>query len=94
MSDRKIIRVSAETEAAIRDYAEGKGLQVGEAADKLVGTAVARLGALKRYSANKQPQAPGKPKKKAKASAKSATKKVAKKAKSTANGAAEHVAQA
>ncbi len=107
MSDRKVIRVSEETEAAIRAYAESKRrpdgeggeilVTVGEAADMLIGTAIARLAALKRYGSNKTPQAPGKPRKAAKkASAKKASaKKVStKKAASATNGAAEHHAEA
>lgn len=102
MSERKIIRVSAESEETVREYAEAKGIQIGEAADALIGTAAARLAALKRYAANKQPQAPGKPKKSAakkaskktaaKADAKSgaAKKKLKKKAAAAANGAAAH----
>lgn len=85
MSDRKVLRVSEETEASVRAYAEAKGIPVGEAADKLIGTAVARLDALKRYASNKQPLPPGKPRKKAeakpaKAKAKKAKAKKAKKA--------------
>lgn len=105
MSDRKVIRVSEETEAAIRAYGESKGVQIGEAADLLIGTATARLNALKRYSANKQPQAPGKPRAKkaaAKAKSKGAKKTAAKrvrvekkpKASAALNGAAEHHAEA
>lgn len=85
MSDRKVVRVSDETEKFAREYGASKEIGVGEAIDALVATAKNRLQALKRYASNKQPQSPGKPRKKA------ATKKVKKaKSKSRANGSAVH----
>lgn len=86
MSDnRKVIRIDAEVEEMVRDYAEEKGITIGEAADKLISTGVSRLTALKRYAKNREPMPPGKPRKKAapkrkskttaKAKAKTATKK-------------------
>lgn len=96
MSDRKVIRVSEETETVVREYAEAKNIQIGEAADLLIGTASARLNALKRYAANKQPQAPGKPRKPKKtASAKKTAKAKGTNGHAKTNGAAaEHHAQA
>ncbi len=94
-SEKKVIRVSADSEKAIKAYAEKRGIQVSEAADALIGTAVSRLNALARYSKNQGAQAPGKPRKKV-AAKKVAAKKVAakkvstKKAASTTNGAAAH----
>jgi hypothetical protein len=84
--DRKVIRVSADSEKAIKAYAEKRGVSVGEAADALLNTAVSRLNALARYAKNKEPQAPGKPRKKA------AAKKAAPKAKAKAKPAAKKTA--
>jgi hypothetical protein len=85
--DRKIIRVSAESDKAIRTYADRKGVEVGEAVDALIATAVSRLNALTRYKKTKDGGAPkGKPKKAAK---KAAAKKASAK-KTSANGAAAH----
>ncbi len=99
-SDRKIIRVSAESDKVIRDYAERRGLEFGDAADSLITTAVSRLNALRRYSKNnKEPQAPGKPRPKKSAGEKkkaAAAKKVARKAnaqaaaRARANGTGAH----
>lgn len=52
------ITLQPKTEATIKAYAKKRDLTPPEAADKLVGTAVARLGALAKY-ANKQ-KAPAK----------------------------------
>ena len=89
---RKLIRVSAESDKAIRDYGERRGIDFGEAADALIGTAVSRLNALKRYTKNREPQAPGKKKAAKKAATKSAKPKASAKkkaaTKSATNGAA------
>jgi len=87
--DRKIIRVSPESDKAIRDYSEKRGIEFGDAADALISTAVSRLNALKRYTKNREPQAPGKKKaaKKKTAATKSA-KASAKKKTAATNGAA------
>lgn len=82
-SNRKVIRIAADAEEQVRQYAEEKGIGVGEAADALIKTAVSRLNALKRYAKNKEPQAPGKPRKKAAKKAKAPKK-------SLANGVAAH----
>ncbi len=90
---RKIIRVSPESDKAIRDYSEKRGMEFGDAADALIATAVSRLNALKRYSKNREPQAPGKRKAAKKASAKPAKAKASakkKQAASATNGAAAH----
>ena len=79
--DRKIIRVSAESDKAIRAYANKRGVEVGEAVDSLIATAISRLNALTRYKKSKD-GAPAKPKK--------AAKKAKAKSKSSANGAAAH----
>ena len=50
MSDRIVVRVSPETDKQLRAYAERKGMTLGEAADALVGTAVARLEAVSRWA--------------------------------------------
>ncbi len=100
MSERKIIRVSDESEQIARKYSEAKGIGIGEAADLLFKTADSRLGCLKRYAENHT--APPKPRKKkekvaAKASSKTGAKKkkAAKRApKAASNGVAEHVAEA
>lgn len=76
--DRKVIRVSAESEAIVRKYAEKNEIPVGEAADKLLSTADSRLKALARHAKNRK--AEGKP----------AKKRTAKKKRSAANGAAAH----
>ncbi len=68
---KKIVRVSAESDKAIRTYAERRGLDMGEAADALIATAVSRLNALKKYSKNHKGDAKPAPKKKTKAKAKS-----------------------
>lgn len=81
---RKIIRVSAESDKAIRDYGERRGIEFGEAADALIGTAVSRLNALKRYTKNREPQAPGKKKAAKKIAAKSAKPKATAKKKAAA----------
>ena len=82
MSDtRKVVRVSSESEEAIKEYAEQKGIQVGEAADALISTGVSRLAALKRYSSTKKPTTPGK---------KKSAKKAKARGKAHANGAAAH----
>ncbi len=88
MADRKVIRVSSESEQAIKEYAEAKGVPVGDAADALIGTAVSRLNALRRYAENK-----GQPKlKKRVKSAKKEGKPS--RAKTKSNGASEVMAQA
>ena len=50
MENRKVVRVSPEVEALIRKHAAARKLSLGEAADALVITGIARLEALKRYS--------------------------------------------
>lgn len=92
---RKIIRVSPESDKAIRTYAERRGLEFGDAADALIATAVSRLNALKKYSKSKHEGAPkGKPRSKKGATSKKAAKAApppARKAKAAhANGAAAH----
>lgn len=64
MSDRKVIRVSDEALASIQAYAEEKAITAGEAADKLIATAVGRRAALKAYTSTH----PAQPKKAAKRS--------------------------
>lgn len=73
--ERKIVRVSAESEKAIREYAEQKEIGNGEAVDALIATGVSRLKALAKYSAQKRPQAPGKPRAKKAAAKKAPAKK-------------------
>jgi hypothetical protein len=51
----KIIRVSAPVDKLVRQYAKDRALEVGEAADRLISTAVSRLAALSKY-ADAQPK--------------------------------------
>ncbi len=50
MTERKVIRVSAEIDQVVRAYAAERKLEVGEAADKLIATAHSRLTALQKYA--------------------------------------------
>lgn len=62
------IALHAETEKSIKAYAKKRNIQAPEAADKLVSTAIGRLGALAKYAqAQKAPK--GKAKKGAKTKA-------------------------
>lgn len=79
MSERKIIRISPDSEAFIRDYAEAKGLQFVDAADTVIDIAKRRLDALAKYGRGKKPKAPGKPRAKKSIKAKKAA-RAAKKA--------------
>lgn len=91
--NRKIIRVSPESDKAIRAYAEQRGIEYGEASDALIATAVSRLNALKRYSKSQGAGAakpPGKPKKEAKKKKPSAAQKAAAEAKKTARAEAKY----
>lgn len=67
------ITVSPETNANLKQYAQEKGIDVNEAADKLIDTAVGRLSAVRKYA--KKISKEGKP-----AKAKAAPKAKAKKA--------------
>ena len=64
--DRKVVRVSAESEGYIRGYANRRGMLIGEAADALIAMAIGRLAALARYAETKKPMPPGPRKKKPK----------------------------
>lgn len=61
-SERKVHRVSEASDKIIRSFAKSRGLEVGEAIDKLVKVADSRVGALERYAMGREE----KPRKKAK----------------------------
>lgn len=54
MSGRKSVSISEDSMKATAKYAEKLGIMVGEAADKLIATAVSRINALSRYSKNQK----------------------------------------
>lgn len=57
----KVLRVSAEIDTFIREYAEKKGVTVNEATDTLLATAKGRLEALAKYNGKLKDKAPAKP---------------------------------
>lgn len=93
MSEKKEIRatVEASTASFIAKYADKNELGIGEALDKLVGTAESRLAALARYAKNQKAEgAPKKPRAKKAAKPKGEKKpRKPKKAAEHANGAAQ-----
>lgn len=97
--EKKEVRMTilAATAKVIATYADKHELGVGEAVDKLIGVADARLKALSRYAKNKRADAaPPKTKTKTKKKAAAAKKPPAKKkaAAKSANGAAAAAAHA
>lgn len=50
MAKRVVVRVSSESAQFIRAFAAKKGLDLGEAADRLIKTVRGRLGALETYN--------------------------------------------
>ena len=88
MGDRVVVRISESSDAIVKDFAVSKGIDKGEAIDKLLSTAASRKKALAEYAA-KQPKTPRVRKAKAekaakKARAKKAVKPAAKKGKRAA----------
>jgi hypothetical protein len=71
MSERKVIRISAEAMKQVKELAKLYGIPDGEAADKAINTASSRLASLRKYSAKSSNGASRKPR----------TKKAAKKTK-------------
>lgn len=51
---RIVVRVSAESDATIRAYAERKGLSVSDAADACIAYASRRIAALTKYEAKRK----------------------------------------
>lgn len=49
---RNVIRVSNDTDTAVREYAATKKLQIGEAADKLIALALSRRNSWTKYAKN------------------------------------------
>lgn len=81
--NRKVVRVSEDSEELIKKYAEEKGVTIGEAADALLGTAWSRISALRKHG--KKMKAEGRSKKR-----KASAKKPPGKKRASANGAAAH----
>lgn len=61
MSTRAVVRISEEVMKIAQKYAKKWEVEIGEAVDKLIGTADSRLTALSKY-ASKAPAKPKKPK--------------------------------
>ena len=62
-NDRKVVRVSAESDKTVRAFAKARKIQVGEAADQLISSGYRRLEALAKYNAKPKKETNGKAKK-------------------------------
>jgi hypothetical protein len=47
-------RLSPEADTIVRKYAKSRGVELGEAVDKLIGIADSRVGALERYALGRE----------------------------------------
>ena len=62
MAKGKTIEVGQECYGSIKQYAEEKGVEVGEAAEMLISTAVGRLTAVRKYAKANRKEKPAKAK--------------------------------